>query len=444
MQVPTNYKMGSGLAGAIMGQQTALDQEKMGLENIYKGMQMPGEILKGQEQAMLLQDPNYLQQKTANTMIELSNTYKANEFQATLNEVGRAELALQASGGDPKTLYPYLEKMGIPQGDPLWAAVEKNPQQVLQRYREGLEAMIARTGGAKYQGEIAKQTAADAAHMARTEKEIAGRDRNAALQAGATITAARIGGEYKDLAQLGNAIKDASTYVQSLQNNLTKLNTEEGKNEAINLLISSQGLSKEQATTAVNSGAYKDSVQKDLTAAKAQYEHLKKQSPYYAGYDFGQQTPPPTTSTPAPSTGKTSGGAGYTIKPQGQPEPVPAQAQTPAPIVQPQPTPEVQPTPTSSISYGAVNPAQATQPRFLQMSPESRGYVPGSGNQTLHDRNAQRRQAQIDTLKRQEAEAVLEVTKWEARGGNSPYARSKLQEAQQNLVKARENLAAIQ
>lgn len=152
MQPLTNYRMGTGLAAAIMGSQAGLEQEKMGLENLYKGMQMPGEILKGEEQAALLNDPNYLKQKTANTLIELGNSYQANQIQSTLNEVGRAELALQAAGGDPKALYPYLEKMGIPQGDPLWQAVDQNPQGVIQKYREGLEAVLARTGGAKQAG----------------------------------------------------------------------------------------------------------------------------------------------------------------------------------------------------------------------------------------------------------------------------------------------------
>lgn len=152
MQLPTNYKMGTGLAATIMGQQAGLEQEKMGLENLYKGMQMPGEILKGQEQAALLNDPNYLQQKTANTLLEVGNSYKANEIQATLNEVGRAKIALQAANGDPKALYPYLEKMGVQPGDPLWQQVDKDPNGVIDKYVSGLEAILARTGGAKQAG----------------------------------------------------------------------------------------------------------------------------------------------------------------------------------------------------------------------------------------------------------------------------------------------------
>lgn len=172
--IPTNYKMGTGLAATIMGQQAGLEAEQTGLQNLYKAMQMPQQALQGQESAMLMQDPNYLQQKTANTLIELGNTYNANQIQATLNEVGRAELALQAAGGDPSALYPYLQQMGMKEGDPLWTAVQKNPQQVIERYRQGLEAVLARTGGAKQAGamQIAEAKGENAEELARLRGDI--------------------------------------------------------------------------------------------------------------------------------------------------------------------------------------------------------------------------------------------------------------------------------
>lgn len=177
VSIPTNYKMGTGLAATIMGQQAGLEAEQQGLSNLFQAMKMPQQALQGQESAMLMQDPQYLQQKTANTLIELGNTYNANQIQATLNEVGRAELALQAAGGDPSALYPYLEKMGIPKTDPLWTAVDKNPQQVIERYRQGLEAVLARTGGAKQAGamQVAEAKGENAINLANLRGDIQSR-----------------------------------------------------------------------------------------------------------------------------------------------------------------------------------------------------------------------------------------------------------------------------
>lgn len=183
VQVPTNYRMGTGLAATILGQQAGLEAEQQGLANLYKGMQMPAEMLKGQEAAMLMQDPTYLQQKTQNTFIELQNKHTADQFQQTLNEVGRAKLALQASGGDPKALYPYLEKLGAQPGDPLYQAVDKNPEAVLTKYEQALTQMIANTGGAKQLGRMAEQNAQDAAAMERLKLQLASQERQANIRA---------------------------------------------------------------------------------------------------------------------------------------------------------------------------------------------------------------------------------------------------------------------
>lgn len=154
MQLPTNYKMGSGLAATIMGQQAGLEQEKMGLENLYKGMQMPGEILKGEEQAMLLQDPKYLQQKAANTMIELSNKYNSEQIQSTLNDVGRFKIQLDAAKGDPAATQQLVEQgIAALKLDPTSAdAARRNPYSFVDNMISGLETTLARTGGAKQAG----------------------------------------------------------------------------------------------------------------------------------------------------------------------------------------------------------------------------------------------------------------------------------------------------
>lgn len=169
MQLPTNYKMGSGLAATIMGQQAGLEQEKMGLENLYKGMQMPGEILKGQEQAMLLQDPRYLQQKTANTLIDLGNQHDASEFQQSLNAFGRVKIQLQAASGDPQKqqqiVLDGLKQLNMDPNSEFGRYALANPDAAIDKLIQGTEAAMARAGGAKQAGEMAKQTLIGKQHM---------------------------------------------------------------------------------------------------------------------------------------------------------------------------------------------------------------------------------------------------------------------------------------
>ena len=98
--IPTNYKMGTGLAATIMGQQAGLEAEQQGLSNLFQAMKMPQQALQGQEAAMLMQDPNYLQQKTANTLIELKNQYSAQDFQQTLCVGQRRDVPTQLVLGE--------------------------------------------------------------------------------------------------------------------------------------------------------------------------------------------------------------------------------------------------------------------------------------------------------------------------------------------------------
>lgn len=186
MQPLTNYRMGTGLASTIMGGQAGLEQEKMGLENLYSAMQMPGNILKGEEQAMLLQDPKYLQQKAANTMIELSNKYNSEQIQSTLNDVGRFKIRLDAAKGDPAATQQLVEQgIAALKLDPIAAdAARRNPYSFVDNMISGLETTLARTGGAKQAGEMEKQRFVEREHWKRTQAEIQGRAQNAAMQAG--------------------------------------------------------------------------------------------------------------------------------------------------------------------------------------------------------------------------------------------------------------------
>lgn len=151
VQVPTNYRMGTGLAATIMGQQAGLESEQMGLANLMKGMQMPAEALKGQEAAMLMQDPNYLQQKTANTLIELGNTYQANDFQQTLNAANRVKIQLDAAGGDKakeqQIVMNALSALKMDPNSEFGQYAMRDPRGALDKFIQGTEVAMTRSAG---------------------------------------------------------------------------------------------------------------------------------------------------------------------------------------------------------------------------------------------------------------------------------------------------------
>ena len=154
--IPTNYKMGTGLAATIMGQQAGLEAEQQGLANLMKGMQMPAEALKGQEAAMLMQNPEYLQQKTANTLIELKNQYSASDFQQTLDAANRVRIKLDAAAGDPakeqQIVQESLAALKIDPNSEFAQYAMKDPRGALTKFIQGVEVGLTGTGGAKQLG----------------------------------------------------------------------------------------------------------------------------------------------------------------------------------------------------------------------------------------------------------------------------------------------------
>ena len=156
VQVPTNYKMGTGLAATILGQQAGLEAEQQGLANLIKGMQMPAEALKGQEAAMLMQNPEYLQQKTANTLIELKNQYSASDFQQTLDAANRVRIKLDAAAGDPakeqQIVQEALSALKIDPSSEFAQYAMKDPRGALTKFIQGVEVGLTGTGGAKQLG----------------------------------------------------------------------------------------------------------------------------------------------------------------------------------------------------------------------------------------------------------------------------------------------------
>ena len=154
--IPTNYKMGTGLAATIMGQQAGLEAEQQGLSNLYQAMKMPQQALQGQEAAMLMNDPQYLQQKTANTLIELKNNYSAADFQQTLDAANRVRIRLDAAAGDPQKeqqiVQESLSALKIDPNSEFAQYAMKDPRGALTKFIQGVEVGLTGTGGAKQLG----------------------------------------------------------------------------------------------------------------------------------------------------------------------------------------------------------------------------------------------------------------------------------------------------
>ena len=224
--IPTNYRMGTGLAATIMGQQAGLEAEQQGLANLMKGMQMPAEALKGQEAAMLMQNPEYLQQKTANTLIELKNQYSASDFQQTLDAANRVRIKLDAAAGDPakeqQIVQESLAALKIDPNSEFAQYAMKDPRGALTKFIQGVEVGLTGTGGAKFQGQRALQTQQDEAAMERAKLKEAGDFQRANISAGSQAASA-------DKQLRGQMIQYSGQLRQELDglnNNITKL---EGK-----------------------------------------------------------------------------------------------------------------------------------------------------------------------------------------------------------------------
>ena len=224
--IPTNYKMGTGLAATIMGQQAGLEAEQQGLANLMKGMQMPAEALKGQEAAMLMQNPEYLQQKTANTLIELKNQYSASDFQQTLDAANRVRIKLDAAAGDPakeqQIVQESLAALKIDPNSEFAQYAMKDPRGALTKFIQGVEVGLTGTGGAKQLGAEKLQGLKSASDM-ELAKYKGGIDlQQSRIQAGSQAAAA-------DKQLRGQMIQYSGQLRQELDglnNNITKL---EGK-----------------------------------------------------------------------------------------------------------------------------------------------------------------------------------------------------------------------
>lgn len=148
VNIPTNYKMGSGLAATIMGQQAGLEAEQTGLENLYKAGQVPTQMLQGAQAMALLNDPDYIK---ANTQFQLAATQAKlgdAEKQTAVNGLDRLLIQLQANP-DPQAqqqviLQSFREK-GVDPTSPMGQAILADPYGKTMEARDKLVSTLAKT-----------------------------------------------------------------------------------------------------------------------------------------------------------------------------------------------------------------------------------------------------------------------------------------------------------
>ena len=286
--IPTNYKMGTGLAATIMGQQAGLEAEQTGLANLVKGMQMPAEALKGQEAAMLMQNPEYLQQKVQNTMIDLRNQYSAADFQQTLNSANRIGIELDAAGGDPAKEQQVVDKaltaLKIDPQSEFAQYARRDPRGALTKFKQGVEASMIGAQGGKHLADMEKERFVQGEHWKRTQAEIEGRNRNAQISAGAA--------DSRIIAQEQREIKKARRALAFKD----PVELEQGLNSALNNGI--DPVTMEPLTPETRK--YYETMRDAATNAVA-----KKQKTI--NFNFGDGTS--TSATPAPAVRKPSSAA---------------------------------------------------------------------------------------------------------------------------------------
>lgn len=285
VQVPTNYKMGTGLAATIYGQQAGLEAEQQGLANLTKAMQMPGEALKGQEAAALMQDPNYLQQKTANTIIELGNQYDAGAFQQTLNAANRVRIQLDAAGGDKaKEQQIVMQALGALKMDPnseFGQYAMRDPRGALDKFIQGTEVAMSRS--AKQIGAESLQNKKLAAEMDMLKLKEVGDDRRARLSANTQASSA-------DRAYSAQALGSYDKIINAQESALKSILTSQDKNAVAREVFEMPEASDSEINTQIKR------LQGELKDNKKRRDYVLSQNPLMKNFK-PDATPAPDAST---------------------------------------------------------------------------------------------------------------------------------------------------
>lgn len=182
MQIPTNYKMGTGLAATMLGQENAQESERQTLANLGQLFQNQKSEYEGAEAQAKMQDPRYMQMKLQADMSKFGKETSINEIETAYNKANRAVAHLQAAQAmGPQALQQaamqYLNEMDIDPNsekgqillkDPIgnaekmvqfYATAATNNPEYLQKYSLGEQAAQKSMDVARLQGENALKVA---------------------------------------------------------------------------------------------------------------------------------------------------------------------------------------------------------------------------------------------------------------------------------------------
>lgn len=141
----TNYRMGSGLAAAIGGQESALDSERQTLANLGQLQQAQMNQPKVAEAEMMMQNPEFIQQKIASDLADIRNKYDNSQMQQSLDRLTRAQIQLQTSSNPQQTAMELMQEAKIDPRSPEGQAILQNPYDAISKMREGVVNLMART-----------------------------------------------------------------------------------------------------------------------------------------------------------------------------------------------------------------------------------------------------------------------------------------------------------
>jgi hypothetical protein len=225
-----DYKAAGALAGVFSGINQKQEEEKTNLLNTYQGLKNKEQEYTSAEAQAKMQNPQYLQMKLQNDMAKFGKDTSINELESGYNKSTRAVLDLQiAAQQGPEALQQkalgYLQELGIDPNSKDGQLMLQDPVGFAQKTQQYFAA--AATNNADYQQKyklkeaeagwgMEKQKAGDAAQMERAQ-----------LQANTSLAGQKYAA---DRGLTGNMIsysKDLRGELDSINSNLTKLETKE-------------------------------------------------------------------------------------------------------------------------------------------------------------------------------------------------------------------------
>ena len=187
MQVPTNYKMGSGLAATIMGQQAGLEAEQQGLENLYRASQVPTQMLEGAKAMDLLNNPDYMKATQQWQTTAAQGRVSEEQSKKAYNDLTLLTTQLQAYNGDinkqRSILMESFQKNGVPIDSPMAQTLLQKPLENTMVARDQVATTLSKTP--THMGEMEKQELVGKQHLDQIAAQILGQKEVARINASA-------------------------------------------------------------------------------------------------------------------------------------------------------------------------------------------------------------------------------------------------------------------